>query len=263
MLQWLYYSINTQFKKKKAAVFLSSSINDLTDLNRFWSEITSEFIVHLSTHRAVFTELFGPNAAEADLAYKHQLFPFSLPSHSGKQLTHILKLNHVCSPSEVNCMLLTQGPGASATSGFLSAFSTSNENKSFSNKTFGPRTWDTGEKYKNPKCIQHRTEMGEKGVNAVFCPDVDSAGCQLGTTPCVNPTQVRCQQIGQAQKSEGEPAGDLFACCRLPSNIGVCWTRGQGTFGPQHIKCPGKSNPPGQKTNFKRKRKKNKRCNST
>lgn len=47
----------------------------------------------------------------------------------------------------------------------------------------------------------------------------------------------------------------LFACCRLPSNTGGYWSGIQGTFGPLHIKHPGKSNSSGQREQFQKEEK--------
>lgn len=80
-------------------------------------------------------------------------------------------------------------------------------------------------------------------------------GYQLGTSPCVIPICVRCYQTGQAEKNECETAGAPF----LPASDSLltrgCWSCSQGTFGPLHIKHPGKSNSSCQREQFQKEEK--------
>jgi len=111
------------------------------------------------------------------------------------------------------------------------------------------------ERYKNPNA----SSAEQRWAIAAFCSDVLGASYQSLCYP--NTCQALAERTGTEERGS-DCWGSLLACWRLPSSTGVCWRGTQGTFGPQHVKHPGKSNPPGQENSFKRKRKKNKRCNS-
>lgn len=126
-----------------------------------------------------------------------------------------------------------------------------------SNKVLATKHLGQGHE-KLEKCTKPQLHLAQNRDQweAAFCPDLVGASYQLGTSPCVIPTHAKCQQTGQAHRSEAEAAGPPFphwtpleGVAREPLDLSTRNTQK-------------KSNPSGQENSFKRKRKKSKRCNT-